>query len=160
MSYRFPESTAVTKLLGDLIGAPLAMGETEDAVAIDRLSRPYACICLDDSGHPVGAMVADIGATVSLGGQLMMLPEASLTDQLRTKTPSEDVVSAMSEIFNNITTTLNHIEGNPHVRSTPAKPVASLIASSQGGWIPKASQRCDLSGDLVCGKGRLVLFWR
>lgn len=160
MPNQFPESHIVAKLLGDLVGAPVELAAVEDAPALDRLIRPFACVCMDDQGQAVMAMVADLPAAVSLGGQLMMLPEPALKDQVKDRAPSEDVVSAVSEIFNNLTTTINNVEGNPHIRSTPAKPAAAVIASPQGLWIPKSTQRVDLSGDLLCGKGRLVLLWK
>lgn len=160
MGYEFPESAVIAKLLSDLVGAPVELAKADDAVALDRLGRPFACVCLDDQSLPVGAMIADLSATVSLGGQLMMLAEDELKEQTKSKAPSEDVVSALSEIFNNLTTTLNNIKANPHIRSTPAKPAAAVVASNTGAWIPRASHRVDLTGNLLCGKGRLILFWK
>lgn len=160
MSYSFPEAHVVAKLLSDLVGSPVVLEAAEDRAALDRLPRPFACICIDDAGAPVGAMVADLTASISLGGQLMMLPEDGLVEQHRQKTPSEDVVAAVSEIFNNLTTTLNQVPGNPHIRSTPAKLASQVVATPNGSWIPKATTRADLTGDLLCGKGRVILMWK
>ncbi len=71
----------------------------------------------DDEGKMVAAILANLPCVVQLGGELMMLPESELDQQIAQKTPSEDTIAAMSEVCNTLTGIFNQIPGNDHVRS-------------------------------------------
>lgn len=77
----------------------------------------------DDAGETVGCVVSDLEGTIRLGGGMMMLSAGFISEQIRTRTPSEEVQEAISEVFNNVCALLNGIKTNPHVRSSAARQV-------------------------------------
>jgi hypothetical protein len=84
-----------------------------------ELAALYACILVDDDGHEVGAVLADIRATAGLGGRLVGLPGSLVEEQSKTGVLSEAVIAAMSEVCNTLSGVLSRVTGNCNVRSTP-----------------------------------------
>ncbi|MEM6960598.1 MAG: hypothetical protein AAF550_02500, partial [Myxococcota bacterium] len=78
----------------------------------------YHCPLLTDEDVLIGSLVCDIEAGVWLGGTLLMVPEGSIEEQISSKNPSEDVLEALSEVFNTLSSIFNDIEDNPHIRIT------------------------------------------
>ena len=70
----------------------------------------------------------------------MMLPAPEIQDQQRNRQPSEDVLAAMSEVFNTLAATINLIPGNPHIRVAYLEPLD--FASYR--WIAAPRERLDL----------------
>jgi hypothetical protein len=120
--------------------------EQAPAVPLASLKIPYACKFLDDDGRERGAIILELRAAVLLGAALLALPEDEALRQVRENEPSEDALLAMSEICNNLTSPLNAVAGNQHVRSTA---LTGVDVSS----LPAPRARLDVS---ACG-GRLVL---
>ncbi len=67
------------------------------------------------SGEVIGALVADLQATVRQGGGLIMLPESELDEMKAAGAASQDVLDAMGELFSVQSRYFNDIEGNPRV---------------------------------------------
>lgn len=84
-----------------------------------ELAALYACVLVDDDGHEVGAVLADIRATANLGGKLAGLPSSLIEEQSKTGVLSEAVTAAMSEVCNTLSGVLSRVPGNCNVRSTP-----------------------------------------
>lgn len=157
---QMPSAETVSKLLSSLLGDDYVVKSSDAKANVDDLMKGFAAICYDDAGNPVGAIVADLVATVSLGGKLMMLPQGGLEDQVDEGKADEMVVEAVSEVFNNLTSTMNRTPGNPHIRSDPATAVAALVGQDSGSWMKTASVRGDYSGEFCCGMGKVAIIWR
>ncbi len=122
-------------LVGDKIdasvcGQPLALSG----------SGLYASALVDDADGEVGVMVADLTAVVSLGANLMLLPQAEIDEQLRSKEPTEEVTSAMSEVFNTLSGAFNLVPGNAHVRTKALAP----FAAADFDWLAASARRLDI----------------
>jgi hypothetical protein len=120
--------------------------ERATAAPLASLENPHACKLLDDDGRERGAIIWDLRAAVLLGAALLALPEDEALKQVRENEPSEDTLLAVSEICNNLTSPLNAIAGNQHVRST-------ALTRFDVSALPPPSARLDVSA----GGGRLVL---
>ena len=105
-------------------------------------------------------MAADLPATVYLGGSLVMIPENSMQEQVRTADPNEAVIDGISEAFNAIRGAVNRIADNPHVDYTPVAELASPGDSEATAWLCEPSTRMDLVGNFPVGEGHLVLLAR
>lgn len=154
---RLPEPHSVSWLLTALLGEMPRLLVAEDLPGIADLRPGYGCFCIDDDDMPVAAIVVDLRASVAFGSQLMMLPPSGLDRQVKAGAADLLVVDALSEVFNNLTTTLNRVRCNPHVRSTPSLPLHELMASDAAGMLKRPSARLDLCATFSCGDGRLVM---
>lgn len=157
MSLIFPEPDNVKRLLLSLLGDCPDLEEAGDAPVLSDVKPLLGAVCLDDDGNEVAILAADLTASVALGGKLMMLPAGQLEEQMSTRVASEVVVDALSEVFNNLTTTLNKESQNQHIRSLPAE---ALDPSSESSWWASASHRADYVGEFDLGPGRLILLAR
>lgn len=95
---------------------------------------------IDDDDNVIGGMIADLQALVRLGGGLLMMPDEVINEQLEAMEPEEDVIEAMSEVFNTASSLINEIEGNPHVRVTPVEP----LKFSENDWLESPPLRIDM----------------
>lgn len=148
-----PPVRNIDQALKLLVGEKTALTDTpakKHAQIMPTASWWAMSLLQDDSGETVGCVAADLEGTIRLGGGMMMLPPAYIAEQIRTRSPSEEVHEAISEVFNNICALLNGIKSNPHVRSTPAQLLSAgeslpdwasttntrlLLDVSEGGWL-------------------------
>jgi hypothetical protein len=152
---KFPSPSAIATCLHTLIGKKVGVSEQRSHHLPAKSNEPcWFSSLIDDDGGEVGVIVADLSATVGLGGALMMVPPAELADQRSSKTPSEDVLSAMAEVANNLSGTFNEIAGGVHVRVRPLEPMTPGSLD----WTKSAARASalELSSDL----GKLYLFAR
>jgi hypothetical protein len=84
-----------------------------------ELAAMYASLLVDDDGQAVGAILADIRATASLGGRLAGLPATVIDEQAKTGVLNESVTAAMSEVCNTLSAVVSRVPGNVNLRSTP-----------------------------------------
>jgi len=113
----------VRMLLGDTVSCK--KGKRSDAMSFPGdEDGAYMCTLIDDEDEVIGVMVADLTCTVRFGGALMMVPDGELDQQLAKMNPSEEVIEAMSEVFNTLSGAINLVDGNPHIRTTPLEPFA------------------------------------
>ena len=84
----------------------------------------------------------------------MMIPPHELDAQRAAQKPSEDVMSALAEVMNNLSATINQVPDGLHVR------VGALEAMAGGNldWTKVAAQVIAL--ELDDGMGHLSLFAR
>lgn len=149
-----PTVDAISRTLQSLIGEPGTVREHRPlSFAPSALGPCWVSRLIDDEGHEVGAIVADRAATLSLGGALIGLPPHELEEQRGLAAPSEDVVSAMSEVSNNLCEAVNQEPGGCQVRVKPIEP----LSPSMLGWVD-AGRGLEL--ELSSGAGRLFLFAR
>ncbi len=160
MALTSPDAASLGSLLEMLLGEGVDVSCTEGGESLDSLGKSYGSILVDDADEVVGVILADLTATVSLGGQLMMLPVGGLEDQIDEKDPTNLVIDAVSEVFNNVTVTMNTIEGNPHVRSKPARDVAAIVSEEGHDWIASSEKKTEYSGKFLCGEGRVQVISR
>ncbi|MFK7985290.1 MAG: hypothetical protein AB8I08_04595 [Sandaracinaceae bacterium] len=132
-----PSSGDLSRILEGLLGAPVPLTEAEAPLSID--GSCYGCMLLDDDDQIVGAFVADLKATVMLGGTLMMIPDNVLEECLEAGEPTEDMLEAMSEVLNVSSRAFNDVPGNPHVRTE----VLALLDLEAHPWLPNPVARTD-----------------
>jgi len=153
---RLPPVATINESLHALIGDQASVREKRPVLfSPDSLGPCWVSRLIDDEGHDVGAIVADRAATIALGGALMALPEHEIEAQRALATPSDDIVSAMSEVANNLCETINQHAGGLQVRVTPLE----LLAPGSLDWAEKAACR-GLSCELQDSAGLLFLFAR
>lgn len=137
-----PTPTAMQETIAALLGAAVELSEdlSSPPPALAELSGPcYICQIIDDQGEIEGLILTDLEATVRLGGSLMMTPVDEIANQIANAEPSEDVVDAAAEIFNNLSGVLNAVEGNKHIKVDTARP----LLKSEHSWLAEPYLRHD-----------------
>ncbi len=150
-----PSPRALERTLHILLGDnDLRLVEVEGGASqLSDEEGAYQAWLLSDDGDQVAAIVADLRATVGLGAKLMMIPVSVQKEHLSAGQASEEEVEAMSEVFNNLSGTINSIEGNPHVRTSAPEP----LSIPPGHWAHQPARAVALD---VRDGGRLYLLVR
>jgi hypothetical protein len=153
---KLPSASAVAVCLKTLIGRKIGLQEVRPgSFPAKGKKRPYwFSRLIDDDGNDVGALVTDLMAAIGLGGALMMIPPQELDAQRAAQTPSEDVMSAVAEVMNNLSATINQMPEGPHVRVQPLE----AMTDANLAWTKAAAHAMDL--ELDDGMGHLLLFAR
>jgi hypothetical protein len=141
MSLTFPSADDVGRVVEVLLDKKVSFVECGAEPLGDGLH--VACL-VDDEGQVVGAIAADLAASIYLGGSLMMLPPGACKDQLKAGQPTEIVVEALTEVFNNIVTLVNKLADNPHVRVEEAR---RCNGSPENAWLQAPAVRVDLRAE-------------
>ncbi|HEY0469910.1 MAG TPA: hypothetical protein VGC79_37245, partial [Polyangiaceae bacterium] len=106
-----------------LLGKKVGVREKRPLTFPPKLGGPcWLSRLVDDEDNEVGAIVTDLAATIGLGGALMMFPAEQLEAQRKEQAPSEDVISAMDEVANNLSATINQQSEGLHVRVRSLEP--------------------------------------
>jgi hypothetical protein len=151
---KLPPALAVGSCLNTLIGRKLNARELGRVAFPPKSKAPcWFSRLIDDDGNEVGVIVADLLAAVGLGGALMMLPPHELEAQRAAQALSEDVVSAMAEVANNLSATINQQPEAVHVRVGPLE----QMSNGNLDWAKKPSDALTLE---LAGIGHLFLFAR
>ena len=153
---KFPPLSALNTCLRALIGDKVTVKDKKMAapfVALEN-ARYWVSRLIDDDGIETGMIVADVVATASLGGMLMMLPDQEINRQREARDPSEDAVEAMSEISNNLTAAFNQLPDAIRIRVKPIEPMSEDART----WLATADHRLQL--EVSGGLGNLFLFSR
>jgi hypothetical protein len=114
---RLPRSQDFIRCIEQLIGSDVTARESPAQLDVSGSGKFYMSQLIDDNDRLVGAIVMDLQSTVFLGGTLLMVPEAELNSQVRSRTPSEDSVAASSEVCNALSGSLNNVPDNAHIRT-------------------------------------------
>jgi hypothetical protein len=152
---KLPTAAEVSACLGTLLGKKLGVTEERPVKFPPKgKHKLWFSRMVDDDNEEVGVIVSDLVATVGLGGGLLMLPPAELESQRAAEAPSDDVISAMDEVANNLSATINRHADGVHVRVQPLE----MMAGGNLDWVASAPARLalDLEGNL----GKLYLFAR
>lgn len=139
-----PAAEALQDTLTALLGTELALSTVtkRPLPALNTLNGPcYICQIIDDNGEIEGLILSDLEATVRFGGTLMMTPADEMANQIINAEPSEDVVDAAAEIFNNLSGTLNAVEGNKHIKVDTGRP----LVESDHPWLQEPVARQDFT---------------
>lgn len=152
---RLPSVAALNESLHALIGDQASVREKRPlGFSPAKLGPCWVSRLIDEEGHDVGVIVADRLAAIALGGALMSLPDHEIEAQRALATPSEDILSAMSEVANNLCEIINR-QGGVQVRVRPIEP---LLPGSLD-WAERAADR-GLACELQDSAGSLFLFAR
>jgi hypothetical protein len=136
-SITLPGASALTDLIRGLAGteANLQACERTDWASLTKGGTPcfYASV-QDNAGAEVGCMLFDIESALRLAGALLMESEEMIESLLEEKMMSEEMLDAASEVCNTLTSALNKVSGNPHLRSGKMQPFddarAELLATA------------------------------
>lgn len=120
---RLPRAQDFIRCIEQLIGSEVTAKEVPAEFDLNSGERVYMSQLVDDSDRLIGAVIMDLEATVFLGGTLLMVPEAELKTQVRTRAPSEDSIAASSEVCNALSGSLNNVPDNAHVRTKYLEPL-------------------------------------
>ena len=104
-----------------------------------------------------GAIIADLPATLYIGGKLILLPEATLVDQMNSGEADEPIIDALTEVINNLRTLFNKIDMNPHVAPTKTYPFQVPAEDDFVAWILNPGKRLDYVGKTIFGPATLTL---
>ena len=125
---------------GDAFGTWVGLsgdGRVLGALSIaERTAQTGIDVPTNDDGEPIGAILADLDASVNFGGKMMMIPPSTFAEQIEENEAGEAVIEACSEVFNNLTSAINRVPGNKHVRSRPAELTKSLVGSEP--WLSES----------------------
>lgn len=152
---RLPQTRDISLTMKKLIGDRYAVHDwRKENTRFDALTTPwYISALIDDQSNVVGAMMGDLLSTVNLGGGLMMLPAGELKEQLQAMEANEETAAAYSEVFNTLSSLVNAIQGNTHVRTTYLEP----LDLSKHPWINDPAHRLEMEDSTG---GRMVFLAR
>lgn len=114
---RLPRAQEFIRCIEQLIGSDVTARESASPLDVTAGGKFFVSQLVDDNDRLVGGIIMDLQATVFLGGTLLMVPEAELNSQVRSRTPSEDSVAASSEVCNALSGSLNNVPDNAHIRT-------------------------------------------
>lgn len=139
---RLPQTRDVSVCLKQLIGDRFTVHDwRKDVTDFNALKGPwYISTLIDDAGVVVGAMLGDLISTVNLGGGLMMLAPAELKEQLVAMEAGEETAAAYGEVFNTLSSLVNAVSGNTHVRTTYLEP----FTPERFGWVLDPLHRLEM----------------
>ncbi len=161
MPLKLPEPSQLSGTLQKLLGKPVSFYLSDGLSPKQSTGTVYVSLLTDDQDAVVGALMADLPAALFLGGTLIMLPVDSLGQLLRSGGASEMVLDGLSEVFNTLRATINHITGNSHVGYSNVVPFEEVVGNA---WMLSPSSRLDLAGRFSFGdnvkEGKLSLLAR
>ena len=151
---KMPQLDAVEDLIKGLAGDEIAVTLAEsEGWAFDQVEKGYLAPLKDDKGEVVGILAMDLEATIRLAGGMLMEPKEELDSQVEDESPSEDIIDAAGEVLNTLTSSVNKVSGNTHVRSGGLEP----LSVSSYPWLLRPRVR----GDFRCSVGgRVVIIGR
>lgn len=124
-SISLPAATALTDLIRGLAGSDASL-QPADRVDFAALAAAGTLVFFaplqDSSGTEMGCMVFDLEAALRLAGALLMESDEMIESLLEEKIMSDEMLDAASEVCNTLTSALNKVSGNPHLRSGKMQP--------------------------------------
>lgn len=151
---KLPALEALLDMVKGLVGDEVGMKAVDlDTWNVSEDSSGYLVLLNDDKGKVVGAIAMDLEATVRLAGGMLMEDEEVLTAQIAEGSPSADVMETAGEVLNTLTSAVNKIKGNAHVRAGELQ----HINASEHPWLCYSRKRDDFA--LSVG-GHLAVFAR
>lgn len=152
MTVTMPKTSAFIDMLEMILGDRPPLNETGEAWDLSKVSDgTYVTWLRNAAGERRGAVVTNINATCYLGGKLVMMPEAGLGDQAKSRQAEEIVVEAVEEIVNMMRSVINKQAGNEHVSPEPTQPMTPVAADGPEAWVLAPSTRLDLAGECSFG---------
>jgi hypothetical protein len=127
-----PAATALTDLIRGLAGpdANLTPCDRTDWAALVAGGAPvFFAVVQNNAGDEAGSMLFDLEAALRLAGALLMESEEMIESLLEEKIMSDEMNDAASEVCNTLTSALNKVGGNPHLRSGKLQPFTEARAA-------------------------------
>lgn len=140
-SITLPAMSALTDLIRGLAGpeANLQTSERTDwSVQMTQLPA-FVSVVQDKEGDEAGSMIFDLEGALRLAGALLMESEEVIESLLEEKVMSDEMLDAASEVCNTLTSALNKVSGNPHLRAGKMQPFTEARAAA----LSTASKRDD-----------------
>jgi hypothetical protein len=141
-SISLPAATALTDLIRGLAGpdANLQPSDRTDYAGLSAAGTPiFFAAIQDNAGEEAGCMLFDLEAALRMAGALLMESEEMIESLLEEKMMSEEMLDAASEVCNTLTSALNKVSGNPHLRSGKMQPFNEARAAQ----VATAAKRDD-----------------
>lgn len=91
-------------------------------------------------------MIFDLEAALRLAGALLMESEEVIESLLEEKVMSDEMLDAASEVCNTLTSALNKVSGNPHLRAGKMQPFTEARAAQLGAAIKRDDYRYNQGG--------------
>lgn len=137
-----PEPVRVIAAIGELFGGDpnLTVSDTAMPDSVLELAALYAGRLVDDDGKDLGVLLAELKLVAQIGGKLMGLPATVIEEQARTGILNDQVLVAMSEVVNRLSTAVNEVRGNVHLRGTPVE----AFPAEKLDWLVSARQQIAL----------------
>jgi hypothetical protein len=148
---KLPDAAAVIASIGELFGGDPGLVPSTEPVPESalELAALYAGRFVDDDGKDLGVLLGELKLVAHIGGKLMGLPSTVIEEQAKTGILSEQVMLAMSEVVNTLSSTLNRLPGNAHVRGTPVE----TFPTDRLQWLGSARHSVAL------GRNRVGTLW-
>lgn len=152
-----PETKEILDLVELLIGEKPVFRQGRGWDLLDPEPGTYITFLQGRDYEVEGAILTDLPATLYIGGKLILLPQATLMDQLHSGEADEPVIEAVTEVINNMRTLFNNIELNPHV--APTKTFEYQVPGEDDfvAWVRNPGKRVDYVGETAFGKATLTL---
>lgn len=126
-----PAATALTDLIRGLAGpdANLQPCDTDWGALMAAGAPVFFAVIQDNAGDEAASMLFDLEAALRLAGALLMESEEMIESLLEEKIMSDEMIDAASEVCNTLTSALNKVSGNPHLRSGKMQPFTEARAA-------------------------------
>jgi hypothetical protein len=131
-SISLPVATALTDLIRGLAGpeANLLPSDRTDWAGLSASGTPvFFAVVQDHGGEEMGTMLFDLESALRMAGALLMESEEMIESLLEEKMMSDEMIDAASEVCNTLTSALNKVSGNPHLRSGKMQPFTEARAA-------------------------------
>ena len=157
MTLTMPETKEILDLVELLIGEKPVLREGKGWDLTQPMPGAYITFLQARDNQVEGAIITDLAATLYIGGKLILLPDATLVDQMNSGEADEPVIEAVTEVINNLRTLFNKIDMNPHVAPTQTFPFQVPAEDDFVAWILNPGKRLDYVGQTQFGQATLTL---
>lgn len=149
-SITLPAMSALTDLIRGLAGpeAGLATSDRLDWSAQMTQQPVFVAVIQDHAGDEAGSMIFNLEAALRLAGALLMESEEVIESLLEEKVMSDEMLDAASEVCNTLTSALNKVSGNPHLRSGKMQPLTEARVSQLSAVNKRDDYRYNQGGRL------------
>ncbi|MBU8869968.1 MAG: hypothetical protein KOO60_03725 [Gemmatimonadales bacterium] len=157
MTLTIPETKEILDLVELLIGEKPVFRQGEGWDLTKPEPGTYITFLQGRDNQVEGAILTDLAAALYIGGKLILLPEATLMDQMKAGEAEEPIVEAVTEVINNMRTLFNNIDLNPHVAPTATFLYQVPAEDDFVAWIINPRKRVDYVGKTTFGQATLTL---
>ena len=140
-SITLPSMSALTDLMRGLAGpdANLSPSDRTDWGALSSAGPVFFAVIQNNAGDEAGSMIFDLEAALRLAGALLMESDEVIASLLEEKVMSDEMLDAAGEVCNTLTSALNKVSGNPHLRAGKMQSFTEARAVQ----LPAATKRDD-----------------
>lgn len=150
---KLPKALDLVRCIEQLIGGNVSAKAVAKPLDVASGEKFYISALVDDEDRVLGAIIMDTMGAVFLGGTLLMVPEAELNSQVRSRLPSEDSMAASSEVCNALSGSVNNVPDNAHVRTKYLEP----LKLEDYPWLKKPREQMTLEDTFG---GHVVIAYR